>query len=204
MSILPASNLLLKQNMMLNRLDFKQLNNLKEMKKVLVFAFAALFICASAMAQEEKQEKKGGGFMKALKKGVESATGLKVSDETLFVYPVIGEWKMDIESCIGDKATGEVILKIKVTRIAGEQRYRSMRCLLSEAVITGEKAPFQLRGFSANPLYDFEINASTEVTFQPIIGVPETAKSLDVKFYIEFPDVADRCFEARRVPVEWL
>ena len=170
------------------------------MKKVLVFAFAALFICASAMAQEENQEKKGGGLMKALKKGVESATGLKVSDETLFVYPVIGEWKMTVESCIGNKETGEVVLKINVIKI-GDQ-LRSSRCLLSEVVVTGDKNPFELQRFSADPLYDFKPNTSVLVTFQSIFGVPETAKSLDVKFYVIVPN-PEHTFEARRVPIDW-
>ena len=172
------------------------------MKKVLVFAFAALFICASAMAQEGKKEKKNGGFMKALKKGVESNTGLKVSDETLFVYPVIGEWKMEVDSCIGDTVTGTVVLKIKVTKVLGD-RTINHRCLLSEAVVTGEKAPLKLSGFYADPLYDFEINETVDVSFQPIVEVPEGAKSLDVKFYVNMPTIKELCFEARRVPIEW-
>ena len=171
------------------------------MKKILVFAFATLFICASAMAQEEKQEKKSGGLMKALKKGVESATGLKVSDETLFVYPAIGEWKMTVESCIGNKETGNVVLKIKVTKITGNQMM-SARCLLSEAVVTGEKDKFELQRFSADPLYSFKIGETVDVTFQTIYGVPETAKSLDVKFYVIVPN-PEHSFEARRVPVDW-
>ena len=164
------------------------------MKKVFIL-FILLYGIAGSTAGQSK-------FLNTIKKGIESTTGLKVSDETLFVYPVIGEWKMQIESCEGDNASGEVVLKIKVTKITGN-RIMNERCLLSEAVVTGGKESFKLKSFSADPLYSFEPGKSVNVTFQPILGVPDSVRSIDVKFYIQMPSIKDKCFEIRRVPVDW-
>ncbi len=168
------------------------------MKKIFVLAFAALFISASVMAQEEKQEKKKGGFMNTLKKGVESTTGLRVSEETLFVYPEIGEWKMSVVSCTGDPASGEVTLKVNMTRLSGSQMMGTP-FLIREATVTGSTEQLAVERRAVDPLYDFKPNAPVEVTFQRI-GVPADAKSVDVKFSTSDKT---RMFEARRVPVEW-
>ena len=164
------------------------------MKRIFLLLLLFCGLAGSATAQ--------GNFLKTIKKGIESTTGLKISDEMLFVYPTIGEWRMDLESCIGDKITNTVILKIKVTKTLGN-RIVNERCLISEAVITGEKTPLGLKGFSADPMYNFEIGQTVDVTFQPIYGVPESAKLLDVKFYIQIPST-ERNFEVRRVPIVWL
>jgi hypothetical protein len=169
----------------------------------MIACLAGILVSGNVMAQNDSVpadgKKKGGGFLKA----VESNTGLKVSKETLFVYPVIGEWKMEVVSCIGDKATGEVIFKIKVIRLFGEYSLTSERCLMSEVAATGGKESFKLIDFNADPLYDFEINKTVEVTFQPIVGVPASVKSIDVKFYIRRKTAEGLSFEARRVPIEW-
>lgn len=168
------------------------------MKKIFALALAALFVCGAAMAQEEKQEKKKGGFMNAIKKGVESTTGLDVSKETVFVYPEIGEWKMSVASCMGDPASGEVTLKLKITRIASSQMM-STPFLIREARVTGSKELLALERLAVDALNDFRPNAPVEVTLGRI-GAPAGTKLLDIKF-----STADksRMFEARDVPVEW-
>lgn len=69
------------------------------MKKIICMAMTLLLVMGSAFAQNESKKK--GGFWSKVKKGVESTTGLDVSKETLFVYPTIGEWKMQFVSAIG-------------------------------------------------------------------------------------------------------
>jgi len=167
------------------------------MKKICYLFIAALLISGSVMAQDQEPEKKKkGGFMKALKKGVESTTGLKVSDETLFVYPTIGEWKMQVANCKGNPTTGEVILQINATRLTGDGIMDAW-CNLREASITGGSA-LTLHRRSADPHYRFEVGKTIEVTFQSILGVPTDTKSIDVRF-----EIIDKSFEARRVPIEW-
>ena len=138
--------------------------------------------------------------MNALKKGVESTTGLNVSKETLFVYPVIGEWKMSVVSCEGDPVTGDVVLKINVNRISSQQLTSSV-LLIREANVSGSKTPLALERWSADPLHDFKPNTPVDVTFQTIYGVPAESKTLDVKFSTSD---RDKMFEARDVPIEWM
>ena len=86
------------------------------MKKVLVFVFAVLFICASALAQEAQQEKKKGGFGSLLKKVGEQVTGINMSDETFAVLPqrAIPLIQMEVVSCIGDSEAQTVLLTLAV------------------------------------------------------------------------------------------
>ena len=173
------------------------------MKKIISLAVAALLICGAVMGQQPEEKKKKGGFLNAVKKGVESTTGLRVSDETLFVYPekaAIGEWKMVLESCEGNPATGEVVLKIKATKLMGNP-YKNTWSIIKEAVVTGTKEPLMLERRSADPLQTYEVNRPVEMALQRILDVPTDAKFLDVKFYISDRDYV---FEARRVPIEWL
>lgn len=173
------------------------------MKTKVIFAVMALMLCSFSMAQEDSAAtKKKGGFMKALKKGIESTTGLRVSDETLFVYPTIGDWKMQLASCVGDKETGNVQIKIWVTCLNSKNRHASARCLITEANVTGVDKALELHSFSADPLYDFKPNKAVEATFGAVYDVPRDAKSLDIKFYIDYRH-PETIFEARRVPIEW-
>lgn len=173
------------------------------MKKAILLALAAMCVSALAFAQEPEaqpeKEKKKGGFMKALKKGVESTTGLRVSDEALFVYPTIGEWKMSVVSCIGDPQTGAVQLVVKYTRLTGDAN-KSVWSNLREAKVTGGDA-LTIDRRAADPLYTFEANKPVDVVYQMILGVPADTKTIDVKFNI---GTFDEMFEARRIPVEWL
>lgn len=158
---------------------------------------AVLLISSFAIAQEQEGKKKGG-FMKAVKKGVESSTGLRVSDETLFVYPAVGEWKMAFESCVGNPMTGEVVLQIKATKLT-DGKMGSTWSNLTEAIITrgGELTLYRR---AADPLYNFEPNTPVDITFQTILGVPTDTKTIDVKFAI---GPGTELFEARRVPITW-
>jgi hypothetical protein len=145
------------------------------------------------------QEKKKGGLMNALKKGVESSTGLNVSKETLFVYPEIGIWKMSLVSCTGDPATGNVEFTINGTKL--DRTLKNEHWVLREAVVSGTTEKLGLKSVSADPFFDFEQNIPTKITFTTILGVPAEAKSIDVKF-----STYDRnlMFEARDVPIEWV
>lgn len=170
------------------------------MKKLFLLTLAVMLLCGSVMAQDDaKKEKKKGGFMSNVKKGIESNTGLRVSDEALFVYPVMGEWKMTVAECTGDKETGIVILKINTTKLMNGQMMSTV-CILIDAVVTDTKTPLTLERRSADPLYHFQINTPVEITCQAIGNVPTDAKTLDVKFYISYRDNA---FEARRIPINW-
>lgn len=168
------------------------------MKKTLCI-IVALAMVAGATAQEPKKK---GGFMNALRKGVESATGLDVSDEALFVYPAVGEWKCKVLSCIGYQGTGAVELKITATKVMGQRRV-SQWAIISRARVSGTTLDLPLARRSVDPNYDFEIGQPVEITFQGIGSVPDAARTLDVKFYIGF-NTPESTFEARGVAIEWI
>ena len=89
------------------------------MKRVVWLVLAAFLAVGAVMAQDAPKKKKGGLWNK-VKKGVESATGIDVSKETLFVYPKLGEWKMEHKSAEGDPATGNMTVIFKVMPLAGQ------------------------------------------------------------------------------------
>ena len=89
------------------------------MKRVVWLVLAAFLAVGAVMAQDAPKKKKGGLWNK-VKKGVESATGIDVSKETLFVYPKLGEWKMELKSAEGDPATGNMTVIFKVMPLAGQ------------------------------------------------------------------------------------
>lgn len=74
------------------------------MRRVIWLVLVAFVAAATVIAQDAPKKKKGG-FWNKVKKGVESATGIDVSKETLFVYPEMGQWKMELKSAEGDQAT---------------------------------------------------------------------------------------------------
>lgn len=164
------------------------------MKKLIFVALAAMMVCGA-----QAQEKKKGGFMNALKKGVESSTGLNVSKETVFVYPEIGVWKMSVISCVGDPATGTVDIKLGVTRLS-DGDFKNASCILWEAVVTGTTEKLQRERRSADPMYDFIVGKTVEVDGEDFYNVPRDAKSLDVKLYVE---IRAKMIEARDVPITW-
>lgn len=185
------------------------------MKKLFLLALAAAFVGGAAMAQEPQnaeqapteqaakpEKKKGGGFFKALAKGVESTTGLNVSKEALFVYPEIAKWKMSVVSCVGDSKTCTVELKISVMALFDSPRYTGARVLITEAKVTGGKTALELQRFMADPLHDLVPNRPVEATFNRILGVPADAKTIDLKFYVN-NDLPATKFELRDCPITW-
>jgi len=172
------------------------------MKKIIHLTFAMLLLAATVNAQEP--EKKRGGLFNALKKGVESTTGLNVSREALFVYPQsqFGEWKISLVSCLGNRELGSVTMTLKIVKISGGQRMAS-RCLYTEAQ-TIDGAPLGFGRYSADPLWDFRINTPVEVEMMALGGVPDNATAINVKFYIGMFAGQNNIFEGRDIPIQWV
>lgn len=173
------------------------------MKKIIHIALALLLTAGTIHAQEP--ERKRGGFLNAIKKGVESTTGLNVSKEALFVYPQaqMGEWKISLVSCLGNREFGSVTLTLKIIKISGGQSMAE-RCLFTEAETTDGVA-LGFGRYSADPLWDFRINTPVEVEMMGIGGVPEDATAINVKFYIgSFADPQRNIFEGRDIPIQWV
>ncbi len=168
-----------------------------KMKRILIIS-VALTVCLGAHAQKK------GGFMNALKKGVESSTGLNVSKEALFVYPstAVGPWKMSVVSCVGDPESGGVELKVNVTAMFSSPRLTGAWAIITKAK-SADGTEFGLARRSADPLYDLVPNTPVEVTFQHILGVPADTKTLNVTFYVEHNTPA-YTFELRDCPIEWV
>lgn len=166
------------------------------MRKIVLLAVLAVFTAGSVMAQDAEKPKKKGGLWGAIKKGVESTTGLDVSKEAVFVYPKIGEWTVKVESCTGNKETGVVQLKLIMTRLSGTDA-TGMDVWLTEAKSNdGTKLGFAERsGF----MYKWENGVPQTVVFQPIGGVPATATAITIKFKWGYTDT----IEGRDIPVEW-
>lgn len=172
------------------------------MKKILMLLAVAAMVCSTAMAQEPQTEKKKGGFMKALKKGVESTTGIKVSDETLFVYPTLADWKFTVDTCAGNTATGEVKLILSGMKLSleSETGLNNVYCTLLEATVSGQATKLKIEPIGTDPMYNFMPNKSTLVPFPLILNVPKETKSIDVKFRV---NSGQYIIEGRRIPIVW-
>lgn len=184
------------------------------MKKVIYSVVVAMLVCGTAMSGKKndrtennqtnlviqkdtvKKVKKESGFLKALKKGVESTTGLDVSKEVLFVYPTIGEWKMQLASCNGDLATGTVAITIKAMNLTGKN-INSVWCNLQAATSAGKS--FEIKSRGSDPFFNFESGVFTDVTFVPILGVPTDTKMVNCKFKI----FNSGEFELRDAAIDW-
>ena len=181
------------------------------MKKLLLLAAAASMICAAASGQE--QPKKKGGFWNKVKKGVESTTGLDVSKETLFVYPQMGQWKMEFLSATGDSATGQVLVRIGIMPLAGQQaaflQLTAVTGADGQALPEGKSwkatSKFRTSDLANCPLYHSDLAAGTfaPYLFQPILA-PVGMKSFKaLKFNLETGNAVEENFEARDVPITW-
>lgn len=181
------------------------------MKKVFYLGLALLLMAGSIVAQD--QPKKKGGFWNKVKKGVESTTGLDVSKETLFVYPTIGEWKMQFVSAIGDPDTGVVTVKIKIMPLANQgsaflkltEVLDEKKNVLPEGKFWKATSKFNTHDLSESPLYnDLTSNTYSQYTFQPI-AVPAGSKFIGaLKFTLEAQNSQLKGFEVRDIPVEWV
>lgn len=156
--------------------------------KKLYLSFAALLLCGSLFSQ---------GFLNAIKKGIESTTGIKTSNETVFIYPTVGEWKMSLVQCRGNKNSGNVAIVFSVTRLLAVD-LKNQPCVWSAYSINGESEKRGNKNPSLEPCYDFMSGTTVRVALQLLPGVPKEAESIDLDFQI-----FGQRFEVRRIPVEW-
>ncbi len=160
------------------------------MKKSCLLLVIAVMLCGAVSAQ---------GFLNSIKKGIESTTGIKTSDGTVFVYPSIGEWKMTLAGCRAqwddEAGAGRASVDINIVRLMGGDVI-NMPCVWTSYSADGA-AKIGYNSTEAIPLPDFRMGSAVRVTFS-LPGIPKDAKSLDVWFRI-----GNLNFEVRRVPVEW-
>ncbi|WP_418983590.1 hypothetical protein [Alistipes sp.] len=181
------------------------------MKKIAWLLTAALLLTAAASGQD--QPKKKGGFWNKVKKGVESTTGLDVSKETLFVYPQLGQWKMEFVSATGNPSTGEVSVTIGIMPLAGQKSAFLKLTEVTDAAGRGvaegaawkATSKFRTSDLGASPLYHEDLAAGTyaEYRFQPIKVEPGMKSFKALKFTLETGNAQEEGFEARDVPVTW-
>lgn len=166
------------------------------MKKIICLALTLLVMSVGAIAQDDAPKKKGG-FWNKVKKGVESATGIDVSKETLFVYPEIGKWQMQLASATGDPATGVVKVVFKVTPLGGQ----GTAALRMTSVTDGNGKVLKPgtdweEGSNSYPL---AAGAFTEYPLRRITVSPDVKSLKTIEFIFE----GARGFEARDVPISW-
>ena len=159
------------------------------MKRIFLFLFLLCGITNFAVGQ--------GKLLKAIKKGVESTTGIKTSNETVFVYPEMGAWKMSLVHCRGEKSSGNVNIVINVTRLLGGD-IKNQPCIWKTYSINGETSKKNNTNTLAETLYDFITGNTVKVAFKPLPNVSKEAKTINLEFQI-----LGQKFEARRIPVEW-
>lgn len=166
------------------------------MKKVVLLVMVAFFAAVNVMAQDAPKKK--GNFWNKVKKGVESTTGLDVSKETLFVYPKIGEWKMELKSATGNPATGNVTVVFKVMPLAGQT---SATIRMKDVVDgDGKKLVADKQWEHGANGYDVAAGTFTDCQLRRITVSPEM-KSLKM---ILFRVGNTEGFEARDIPITWV
>lgn len=166
------------------------------MKRLTVLV-AALLMVGGAMAQQQQEPKKKGSFWDKVKKGVESTTGINVSKETLFVYPELGRWKMELKSAKADSVTGVMKVIIKVMPLGGDAsaRFRMMGVVGEDgkSLVSGTQWEEGSNG------YDLAPAGFTEVEFRKIMPPQGMAWLKSLKFNVGNIEG----FEVRDVPIEW-
>lgn len=167
------------------------------MKRVIWLVLVAFVAAATVMAQDAPKKKKGGLWNK-VKKGVESATGIDVSKETLFVYPKLGEWKMELASAEGDPETGNVTVVFKVMPLAGQSSAR----IRMKGVVGGDGKDLasDKQWEQGSNGYDVAAGAYTDCQLRRITVSPDM-KSLKA---ILFTVGNTEGFEARDIPITWI
>lgn len=166
------------------------------MKKIIWMVLAAFIASATVMAQDAPKKKKGG-FWNKVKKGVESATGIDVSKEALFVYPELGKWKLQLKSADGNPETGVVTVVFDVMPLAGQQT-GSLRML---EVVDGEGRTLVAgkEWEHGSNSHDVSPNTYTEYQLRPITVAPGMKSLKVIKFRIGNMEG----FEARDIPLTW-
>lgn len=167
------------------------------MKRVIWLVLVAFVTAATVMAQDAPKKKKGGLWNK-VKKGVESATGLDVSKETVFVYPKLGEWKMELKSAEGDPATGNVTVVFRVMPLAGQTSVG----LRMKGVVSGsgENLIGDKQWEQGSNGYDVAAGTFTDCKLRRITVSPEVKSLKTILFTISNTEG----FEARDIPITWV
>lgn len=167
------------------------------MKRVIWLVLVAFVAAATVMAQDAPKKKKGGLWNK-VKKGVESATGLDVSKETLFVYPKLGEWKMGLKSAEGDPTTGNVTVVFEVMPLAGQTSVT----IRMKGVIggDGENLVSDKQWEQGSNGYDVAAGTFTDCQLRRITVSPEMKFLKAVLFTVSNTEG----FEARDIPITWI
>lgn len=167
------------------------------MKRIIWMVLVALIASATVMAQDAPKKKKGGLWNK-VKKGVESATGIDVSKEALFVYPKLGEWKMELKTAEGDSTTGNLTIVFKVMPLAGQKG----GALKMTKVIGGdgkELVPGEQWEYGSNQ-HELSAGKFAEYELRRITVSPEMKSLKSITFTISNTEG----FEARDIPITWI
>ncbi len=158
--------------------------------KKLCLLFTAVLLCNVLLAQ---------GFLNTIKKGIESTTGIQTSNETVFVYPAVGEWKMSLGKCHAqwdeEAGAGTAGVGINVVRLLGGDVI-NMPCTWTSYSADGA-AKVSNTSTTAIPLLDFRTGIPVKASFS-LPRIPKGAEKLDIWFRI-----GNLNFEVRRVPVKW-
>lgn len=167
------------------------------MRRVIWLVLVAFVAAATVMAQDAPKKKKGG-FWNKVKKGVESATGIDVSKETLFVYPEMGQWKMELKSAEGDQATGNVTVIFKVMPLAGQKS----AAIKMKKVIGGDGTELVAGEQWEHGSNHHELPAGvfTEYELRRITVSPDMKSLKSIFFAIGNKEG----FEARDIPITWI
>lgn len=155
----------------------------------------AFFAIATVMAQDAPKKK--GGFWNKVKKGIESTTGIDVSKETLFVYPQLGQWKMELKSAVGDTTTGNVTVIFNVMPLGGQQG----ASLKMKGVIggDGQELVADKQWEHGSNQHDLSAAKFTEFKLRRITVSPEMKSLKAILFTIGNTEG----FEARDIPITW-
>lgn len=176
------------------------------MKKLTLCLLMVLFTISAMYAQNEetKPEKKKGNLWGKIKTGVEKNTGFDVSKETLFVYPALLEWEMQLVSAIGDPETGVVYIKFKAKRIK-EQPVVAGAPIRVQEVIGDDDKKYERVHISSYEHYSFPFNQWVEVPLSDrgIHADPSLKSFKSIKFYIGYNSGESNLFEARDIPITW-
>lgn len=165
------------------------------MKRIISLVLIAFLGVITLVAQDAPKKK--GGFWNKVKKGVESATGIDVSREALFVYPKLGEWKMTLKSAVGDPETGNVTVIFGVMPLAGQRG----TAIKMAGIIGGdgvELVPDKQWEYGSNQ-HDLSADTFTEYQLRRITVSPDMRYLKSIHFTVGNQEG----FEARDVAIDW-
>lgn len=166
------------------------------MKRIICMVLTVFLVVVAVTAQDAPKKK--AGFWNKVKKGVESATGVDVSKETLFVYPELGQWKMELKSAEGDPVTGNVTVIFNVMPLAGQKG-----TAIKMAGIIGGDGRELVAGeeweYGSNH-HDITAGKFTEYELRRITVSPDMKSLKSVLFTVGNKEG----FEARDIPITWI